>query len=454
MTFLRWLEPRVGRSGGRRSPRRRGAGSLAVLVALSAPAVGAAETDAELKARMLEYLSKLDHAKLEQVAGRLGVEASPDLYECLCPRADGFHYNPGPNGPCKRIGPLGGESWRSFSSDPENWERCLRDHGKPLVDALVSHVRISESLQRPADAPAAPPVAGAALPIDEMASQPKVEYTAHPVFAKLQKLKDMCLPVPGGDAFAPWSESFTRSSITGRHHEVLDELEAVIDGAANPCEAAYSGKLFVDGQAGLYTEEVLAKLAWEFLGPDEWWLGEKVGQGADWAAATPGNVAGKVGWLSIASDVMSGLSLLDEQWHIGRQNQQLLEAKTLFEESRSWTPAQVEASVSSLSTDLAAARKKVDEYRELLSDLRIELFGKYDLARLGPCSELNPIPACQEFARELQQRGAETSYLMRTEAFKAYGLELKRNLQRDVRRKLQRMSCEDFIQERMASCRH
>ena len=70
-----------------------------------------------------DQLIALDHAKLLQVLSRIKAKTPPDLMSCLCPA--GHWYSPGPAGPCTIIGPLGGQFWRSFESDPEVWERCL-----------------------------------------------------------------------------------------------------------------------------------------------------------------------------------------------------------------------------------------------------------------------------------------------------------------------------------------
>jgi hypothetical protein len=423
--------------------------TLIALLLVASSAI--AETDAELEKRMIEYLAALDKPKLDEVCKRLGVEPSAELQKCLCPTEHGFHYNPGSAGPCKRIGSLGGESWAPFSGDTEKWKTCIRASGRPIMDALKSYIRISQSMQQFDDTPAAPAVAGAAIPIDEMANLPKGEYKPHPVFAKLEKLKDACLPVPADDAFKPWSQSFSRSVITGRQQEVLDQLENIIDNAPNQCEAAYAGKLFIDGQEGLYSEELLGNLAWEFFGYDDWDLRADAADGFEALSGASG-LASKVGIVGNIKDVQSAVELVDEQIQIDRQNRQYLEAKATFEESRGWTKVEVDQNVRSMSLGIEESRKKIVEYRTFLSDLRIELHRKYKLDITGPCDPRQPRIACDEFARELKQRSAETNYKLRTETFKAYGLELKRNLLRDVRRKLMSTSCDELMKELKENC--
>ncbi|MDP1732502.1 MAG: hypothetical protein Q8L54_15285 [Devosia sp.] len=87
---------------------------------------------------LVESLSNLDAPKLNALYDHIGIEPSPEYFNCMCP--GGFHYWGGPEGACRRIGVLGGIAFTGYQT--ENMRTCAATYpladGRTVLDAVAA----------------------------------------------------------------------------------------------------------------------------------------------------------------------------------------------------------------------------------------------------------------------------------------------------------------------------
>lgn len=116
--------------------------ALAAVLLFVAPAAAQTPDDRQFD-RVIESLTNLDGPKLSSFFDHIGVTPSPDFYECLCPTDGGFHYHIGPEGSCRRMGPLGGLEFRGF--DMPRMKSCAAafplEDGRTVLQAIILAAR-------------------------------------------------------------------------------------------------------------------------------------------------------------------------------------------------------------------------------------------------------------------------------------------------------------------------
>lgn len=126
------------RGQGNRRPTR-AAAALALALISGSAALAQEQVAAPQSQTVVNYLSNLDATKLDLLFKHVGIQPSPEFFNCMCPA--GFHHYVGPDGgPCRRIGVLGGLEFTGHVAG--SMESCaatfpLAD-GRNLLDAVTA----------------------------------------------------------------------------------------------------------------------------------------------------------------------------------------------------------------------------------------------------------------------------------------------------------------------------
>ncbi|MHB1101398.1 MAG: hypothetical protein ACYC0C_01180 [Devosia sp.] len=152
--------------------------SVSILVILGAGGAVAQDSDAPASQSqtVVNYLSNLDATKLDLLFKHVGIQPSPEFFNCMCPA--GFHYYVGPDGgPCRRIGVLGGLEFTGYVAG--SMESCaatfpLAD-GRNLLDAVAAAAK-------PKEKPCTVPPAGTVTVAEIRAASPFVYDPWPPMF--------------------------------------------------------------------------------------------------------------------------------------------------------------------------------------------------------------------------------------------------------------------------------
>jgi len=128
--------------------RRHRVVGILLSMALVGAGSGVAQDDAAEASKMgivIDYVSKLDAAKLQVLFKHIGIEPSAAYLDCLCPTDLGFHYAGAQGQPCRRTGPLGGVETTGL--DMARSRSCATAH--PLADGRTVLEAVAEAAARP-----------------------------------------------------------------------------------------------------------------------------------------------------------------------------------------------------------------------------------------------------------------------------------------------------------------
>lgn len=164
--------------GNRRPTRAAAALALALISGSAALAQEQVAAPQSQSRAIVQSLSNLDGQKMAKLFQHLGIEPSPDFYNCMCPGAYGFHsYLAADGGPCRRIGPLGGVTFSGY--DMDRMESCAAAYpladGRSVLDAVAAAAK-------PKEKPCTVPPAGTVTVAGIRAASPFVYDPWPPMF--------------------------------------------------------------------------------------------------------------------------------------------------------------------------------------------------------------------------------------------------------------------------------
>ena len=457
----------VRRRAAVRRKRRLGliASLAAVTVLLAGNSLPAHATDPQHDDRnpaIVAALAMLRYAQWESLANYLDVMLTPEFFSCICPVSHGYHFGPFPEGPCRRIGPLGGESYSSLSGDTEQLSGCLDMHAPEFLPTVMN------SLPPPVPTTIGPPRSGVRPP--------------HQTLSEWLHYMDLwCLPVPrhfdemtvlpegwvyardwtDREAWAAWSQwtpgpILTQALRPEILHDAVDLAYPTIpEVPSSRCLRAVEVALFLEGQRGRFSADLALAAYAEFNLPDYWTGRQIAAEGVEYLASMPdASLSRHVGLMGNLADVADVSGMLLEELEVRGQSAHFQAALAAWRESLAWSPETLDSKIAELTQQSVQTSEQISRLRsELVERLRAAEPGAEQWSAIGPpvlpgTQVPSTHPQWQAYFTERDRLEREYRARIAVLVYDMTGLDLQRSILSEIRRPLNTMTCEELVRRR------